>query len=185
MNFFPSPRWSPRITFSATVNGATRRKCWCTMQIPASSASRGEAKATGTPESRISPSSGRYRPVRMFESVDLPAPFSPRSAWTSPSAASKSTWSLATTPGNRFVIPRRVTAAAMGTAGRSRGSARPGCLSLRAPDDALDEPVDRVELLHGQTLALLHAELAALVVERARELVPLAALDQRLLLRDQ
>src|SRR4051812_41211021 len=46
----------------------------------------------------------------MFESVLLPAPFSPSSACTSPAAASKSTWSFATTPGNRFVIPRIETA---------------------------------------------------------------------------
>src|SRR5688572_4939302 len=38
----------------------------------------------------------------MFESVLFPAPFSPSSACTSPTAASKSTPSLATTPGNRF-----------------------------------------------------------------------------------
>src|SRR5262245_22004294 len=38
--------------------------------------------------------------------VDLPAPFSPRSACTSPSRTSRSTRSLASTPGNRFVIPR-------------------------------------------------------------------------------
>src|SRR6478752_1820221 len=42
----------------------------------------------------------------MFISVDLPAPFSPSSACTSPSSSSKSTWSLASTPGNCFVIPR-------------------------------------------------------------------------------
>ena len=43
----------------------------------------------------------------MFESVLLPAPFSPSSACTSPRAASKSTCSFATTPGKRFVIPVR------------------------------------------------------------------------------
>src|SRR6478609_5908464 len=42
----------------------------------------------------------------MFISVDLPAPFSPSSAWTSPLRRSKFTLSLASTPGNRFVIPR-------------------------------------------------------------------------------
>src|SRR3981189_3711557 len=42
----------------------------------------------------------------MFISVDLPAPFSPRSACTSPLRRSKFTWSLASTPGNRLVIPR-------------------------------------------------------------------------------
>src|SRR5688500_9176311 len=41
----------------------------------------------------------------MFISVDLPAPFSPRSACTSPARRSKSTPSLATTPGKRFVMP--------------------------------------------------------------------------------
>src|SRR5215213_9454708 len=42
----------------------------------------------------------------MLISVDLPAPFSPSSAWTSPRRRSKSMWSLASTPGNCFVIPR-------------------------------------------------------------------------------
>src|SRR3954452_25111886 len=42
----------------------------------------------------------------MFISVDLPAPFSPRSVCTSPRRSWKSTWSLATIPGKRFVIPR-------------------------------------------------------------------------------
>ena len=49
----------------------------------------------------------------MFESVLLPAPFSPSSAWTSPTAASKSTASFASTPGKRFVMPRIATAGAV------------------------------------------------------------------------
>src|SRR6476646_7927072 len=123
----------------------------------------------------------------MFESVDLPAPFSPRSACTSPSAASKSTPSFATTPGNRFVMPRSETAAVMERVS-GRGARAPPtseALALRASDDALDEPVDRVELLHGQVLALLYPQLAALVVDRPVELVPLAGLDLLLLLGDQ
>ncbi len=59
----------------------------------------------------------------MFERVLLPAPFSPRSACTSPSSASKSTPSFATTPGNRFVIPRHAIA---GRASTSRGATAPG-----------------------------------------------------------
>src|SRR5215211_2452442 len=39
-------------------------------------------------------------------SVDLPAPFSPRRACTSPRRRSKSTRSFATTAPNRFVTPR-------------------------------------------------------------------------------
>src|SRR6266545_6319665 len=41
----------------------------------------------------------------MFMRVVLPAPFSPRSARISPSSTSRSTSSLATTPGKRLVIP--------------------------------------------------------------------------------
>src|SRR6185436_8074188 len=40
----------------------------------------------------------------------LPAPFSPTTAWTSPAWMSRSTRSLATTPGNALVIPRSVSA---------------------------------------------------------------------------
>src|SRR3954447_13539637 len=126
----------------------------------------------------------------MFESVVLPAPFSPSSACTSPAAASKSTPSLATTPGKRFVIPSSLTAGAVlafscmsRRTGRARG-ARPvrGQLALGAADHAFDQPVHRVQVLHAQPLALLDAQLALLVVERAGELEELAA-HERLLLR--
>src|SRR5215217_6848992 len=42
----------------------------------------------------------------MFISVDLPAPFSPRRALTSPARRSKSTLSFARTPGNCLVMCR-------------------------------------------------------------------------------
>src|SRR5262245_28920338 len=58
-------------------------------------------------------------------SVDLPAPFSPSSAWTSPRRRSKSTWSLATTPGKRFVMPRSSrTAGSCAIGGNPRGRER-------------------------------------------------------------
>ena len=58
----------------------------------------------------------------MCERVVLPAPFSPSRACTSPTAAEKSTWSFATTPGKRFVIPRtsRATGAPVGAAAAGR-----------------------------------------------------------------
>src|SRR5215218_2298852 len=135
------------------------------MKIPASSASRGEPKWTGRPNSEISPASGRYSPVRMFESVLLPAPFSPSSACTSPAAASKSTPSFATTPGNDFEIPRIETA---GERGCSPAADNP--LALGAADNALDEPVHPVQIPHAKPLALRDAQLAALVVQRPAEL---------------
>src|SRR4249919_3481919 len=103
----------------------------------------------------------------MFESVLLPAPFSPSSACTSPTAASKSTASFATTPGKRFVIPRIATAASCGAA-----VATESCVNLLAgsylrdrADNPLDEPLDRVEVLDRQPLALRDHQLALLVVE--------------------
>src|SRR6058998_3817973 len=116
----------------------------------------------------------------MLDSVVLPAPFSPRSACTSPAAASKSTCSFATTAGNRFVIPRSATA---GGGGEARASP-PGLSALGATDHASDEPVHRIQVLDRELLPLLDAELALLVVQRAGELVELAADDRRLLGRD-
>src|SRR3954465_9362832 len=125
----------------------------------------------------------------MFESVVFPAPFSPSSACTSPAAASKSTRSLATPPGKRFVIPSSLTAGAVlafsgirRRTGRARARPVRGQLALGAADHAFDKPVHRVQVLHVQPLALLDAQLALLVVERAGELVELAA-DERPLLR--
>src|SRR3954447_26528240 len=120
----------------------------------------------------------------MFDSVLLPAPFSPSSACTSPTAASKSTPSFATTPGNRLVMPRRVTAAPEGTAVACRSLMRRG-LALGAPDDALDEPVHRVQVLHGHLLAGRDPHLAALVLQRAGELGAGDPLEERRLLRDR
>src|SRR5579872_5666833 len=48
------------------------------------------------------PESGRYTPVMILTSVDLPAPFSPISAWISPPLSSSETSSSARTPGKYF-----------------------------------------------------------------------------------
>src|SRR5262245_15214013 len=95
----------------------------------------------------------------MFISVDLPAPFSPRSACTSPCRKSRSMWSFARTPGNCFVIPRSSSTVAAGMggaivvrwpetgrAGRARPSVKPRPCRLavrvrRALGRSLDRPV--------------------------------------------
>src|SRR5881396_23762 len=122
----------------------------------------------------------------MFESVVFPAPFSPSSACTSPSAASKSTPSFATTRGNRFVIPRSTTAGAgEEEVGGEAVTSPPGGLTLGAADHALDEPAHRVQLLDRQANALPDAQLALLVVQGARELVEPLAEQRGLLRRDR
>src|SRR6185312_2276553 len=111
----------------------------------------------------------------MFESVLLPAPFSPSRACTSPAWISRSTSALATTPGKRFVTPRSVTA---GTAVTLRGSFTGGRSALGGADDALDEPVHCQDVVQAQLLALGHAELARLVIDGALEFVERALLDR-------
>src|SRR5512138_488340 len=68
-------------------------------------ASRGEENSTGLPLTLMMPASCLYRPASTFINVLLPAPFSPSKAWISPARNSKSTWSLASTPGKRLTIP--------------------------------------------------------------------------------
>src|SRR6266540_5428740 len=85
-------------------------KCWCTMPIPAAMACCGAVKCTGCPSTLVSPSSGRCIPYKIFISVDLPAPFSPTIAWIVPLRTVRLTSELATTPGNRLVIPLSSTA---------------------------------------------------------------------------
>src|SRR5437868_6002242 len=119
----------------------------------------------------------------MFESVLLPAPFSPSSACTSPAAASKWTPSFASTPGNRFVIPRMTTAARFGAAVAVSPSSN-ALLAGRAADHALHEPVHSVQAVRPaledvQLLAGLDAQLPVLVVERPGEDVE-AAVPERL-----
>src|SRR6266571_2233872 len=71
-------------------------------------------------------------------SVDFPAPFSPSSACTSPRRRSKSTSSLATTPGNRFVIPfSSRSGASFMPAGIVRGRAIPRPRTCRLLLDVL------------------------------------------------
>src|SRR6516165_3435284 len=117
-NHMPRSRDHPRIMFSATDSGCTSLKCWWTMKIPASCASRGERKRRGSPPISTCPSSGRYSPVSTLQRVVLPAPFSPSRAWISPGSTSNATRSFATTPGKRLVMPR---AARAGTAAAPPG----------------------------------------------------------------
>ena len=58
----------------------------------------------------------------MLMRVDLPAPFSPNSTWTSPRRTSKSTSSRATTPGNRLVMPAMESSGSSDSAAAARSS---------------------------------------------------------------
>src|SRR6266699_517080 len=106
------------------------------------------------------PRSGRWTPPRMRISVDLPAPFSPTTAWISPNATSKSTPSSATVAPNRLPTPSALMA------GRVIASTRNEChLHLRVGElAALDDDVvverDRA-VAHGHVVMPLGRALAA------------------------
>src|SRR5579884_4202949 len=104
----------------------------------------------------------------MFISVDLPAPFSPSSAWISPRRRSKSTESFASTPGNRFVMPRSSRTGVASSIGCGRGRAQCPPPSRLGPwvrrrhlDLALrDQLRDRVDLPRDEGPVLLRDLLA-------------------------
>src|SRR6267378_5296725 len=115
----------------------------------------------------------------MLASVDFPAPFSPSKAWTSPSRASKSTESLARTPGKRLVIERMATAGAAPAV--TFEFMRRLSAAFGVADHALDKPVHGEDLVEGHLGAGGHLDRTGLVVQRAGELVK-RAVDQRILL---
>ena len=72
-------------------------------------------------------------------SVDLPAPFSPTTAWTSPASTRRETSRLATTPGKRFVMP--VSSTTGTTAGSGTRTSREGTRAGSAGADGQQSPV--------------------------------------------
>ena len=94
----------PIMMLSSTEKHSTSLKCWCTMPMPRALASLGSLMVTTSPFFLMMPSSGWYMPNRTDIRVDLPAPFSPSSAWISPCLSCRVMLSLAMIPGKRFVI---------------------------------------------------------------------------------
>ena len=94
----------PKIMFCATVKVPINMKCWWTIPIPLLIATLGFSILTNSSFIWISPEVGVYNPYKMFIRVDLPAPFSPKSACTSPLCTVKLMLSLATKSPNFLVI---------------------------------------------------------------------------------
>jgi hypothetical protein len=75
------------------------------MPIPSARASAGPASTSGRPIHLSSPSLGWMSPYMILTSVDLPAPFSPSSAWISAGNRSRSIESLARKVPYRLTMP--------------------------------------------------------------------------------
>ena len=71
--------------------------------MPAAVASRTDSNVTGASSNSSVPAVGDSTPARIFTSVDLPAPFSPMSACTSPWRTANDTPLRAFVPGYSFV----------------------------------------------------------------------------------
>ena len=96
----------PRKMFAPTSRFSRTLSSWWMNPMPSASASPTPRIVTGLPSKTTSPSSGTYTPPRIFMSVDLPAPFSPMSATTSPGPTDRLTAPSAVTPGKRLVMAR-------------------------------------------------------------------------------
>ena len=81
----------PSMIFSATDSVGTKFSSWWIVAIPCASESLVEAMVASEPSTRILPESGWCMPAIILISVDLPAPFSPSSAWTCPRRTDKVT----------------------------------------------------------------------------------------------
>src|ERR1700733_9059332 len=73
--------------------------------MPRPCAARGEVLVMVFPKTEIDPRSGATSPLRILTMVDLPAPFSPISARTSPASIAKETSSRAVVAPYRFERP--------------------------------------------------------------------------------
>jgi hypothetical protein len=83
---------------SATDRSGISDSSWKMQTTPAACAAAGDAKVTGWPSSRISPSSGATTPDMILIRVDLPAPFSPSTAWMRPASTVRPARCSARTP---------------------------------------------------------------------------------------
>src|SRR6266516_1545911 len=116
----------------------------------------------------------------MFINVDLPAPFSPSRACTSPRRRSKSMPSLATTPGKRFVIPRSsrtrgsslIARILVPPTWRHRHVRRPAVAHRSWAPRGRGEPAPEDRFLLRQRLDLAAGDQLQELVRRVRELLP-------------
>src|SRR6266850_3631807 len=99
------------------------------MLMPSCCAARGVGMSTSAPFRRIRPASRWYTPASIFMSVDLPAPFSPTSAWISPARRSKRHPRSAWTPGKSLLIPSISTSRSPTASGTTPPTGRTGAVA--------------------------------------------------------
>src|SRR6218665_397044 len=102
--------------------------------MPCLRLSRGDAISTSRPCIRLVPASLAWTPATILISVDLPAPVAPSRAFALPGGSVRSTFSSATTPGNRLPMPSISGAPTSMAAGPTKAGCRSTGLGF-APHD--------------------------------------------------
>src|SRR5262245_59902442 len=172
---------SVMLMLSATERSGISESSWKTQAIPAARASDGDAKVIGSPSSSIRPSSGGITPAMILIRVDLPAPFSPSTAWMRPARTVRSAPANACTPPYRFEAPCASNSVPRDRGGRAASAAAVTSVRLGLSHDLLRGEVDaagreRVDdeevvvlrrvvvrsLLHGRILRLGQRQLDGL-----------------------
>ena len=100
-------RRSPMKRFSATDRSGAMSGSWWMTRTPSAWASAARRRSCTTPSKARLPVSGDTTPSTIRIMVDLPAPFSPTRARTSPARMSRSTSDSAWTTPKRLDTPRR------------------------------------------------------------------------------
>ena len=101
----------------------------------------GRAWGESAPSSRTTPASRASTPVTTLISVDLPAPFSPSSAWISPARRVKSTSCSARSGPKLLLSPRTSRRAGAGSGLSMASSLPPASAQMRTRDMFTDETV--------------------------------------------
>src|SRR5215207_2583644 len=172
------------------------------MPTPAAIASAVDQRVTSRPFTSMVPAFGSYMPARTRINVDLPAPFSPTSAWISPRATSSSApWFAWTGPNDLSMSRRRMAGVAggrtesamrglkrgarrraLGASGRSLPRARDhDTAGDDVPPELLESGVDVGwdEALVVPVVDVAHARLGeAVLIDAADELVVLHLPDR-------
>ena len=105
----------PTRRFSSTVESSNSSMFWKVRAMPSSAIPEAGRSRMLSPSKRTAPSAGSQNRETRLKRVDLPAPFGPTMANTSPRSTENETRSRAVTPPNRRVTSRtssRLTASA-------------------------------------------------------------------------
>src|SRR5690349_2151402 len=118
--------------------------------MPAFSDSFGFPSRSGSPSTCTAPSVGGVTPVRIFTSVDFPAPFAPTSPRISPRRSASGVSRSATTPPYSFVSPAASSQGGSGSAAKRAPAPQRDPRHGDEQDAALDDRRDPARLVHDR-----------------------------------